>query len=405
VIQSLVENWDYPALGDICDVRDGTHESPKYVEDGYPLITSKNLTDHGVSFENINYITKADYEAIEKRSAVADGDILYGMIGTVGNPVIVKKEREFSVKNVAIFKFKEESEIYNAYLFYVLGSDYITRQIAKESKGGTQKFVSLKVLRGLKIPLPPLETQKQIVAILEKSDQLRKDCKQMEQELNSLAQSVFIDMFGDPVTNPKGYRQVELNEVTDRIIDCPHSTPKWTQTGVLCIRTSNLTKGGWDFSEERYVDEQQYEERTARSKVEPGDLILSREGTVGIAAIVSNGVKLCLGQRLVQIRVDSRFLQNEFLLFQLLFQLEPHRLTKVMSGSTVKHLNMKDIRALPVITPTLKEQAKFTAIINKISSQILISQVQQYNLNNNFKALMQLAFKGELSLKSTKKVA
>ncbi|TOM45702.1 restriction endonuclease subunit S, partial [Vibrio parahaemolyticus] len=84
------------------------------------------------------------------------------MIGTVGNPVIVKKDRDFSVKNVAIFKFLEESLIFNKYLFYVLSSDFVARQISKESKGGTQKFVSLKVLRGLKIPLPPLETQKQI---------------------------------------------------------------------------------------------------------------------------------------------------------------------------------------------------------------------------------------------------
>ncbi|WP_180836584.1 restriction endonuclease subunit S, partial [Vibrio parahaemolyticus] len=102
------------------------------------------------------------HDAIEKRSAVSDGDILYGMIGTVGNPVIVKKDRDFSVKNVAIFKFLEESLIFNKYLFYVLSSDFVARQISKESKGGTQKFVSLKVLRGLKIPLPPLETQKQI---------------------------------------------------------------------------------------------------------------------------------------------------------------------------------------------------------------------------------------------------
>ena len=94
--------WEVKTLGEVYDVRDGTHDSPKYVESGYPLITSKNLKDKGLSFENVQYITEADYNKINARSAVHKGDVLFAMIGTIGNPTIVEVEPNFAIKNVAL---------------------------------------------------------------------------------------------------------------------------------------------------------------------------------------------------------------------------------------------------------------------------------------------------------------
>ena len=87
-------------LGDVLDIRDGTHGTPKYVERGIPLITSKNLTESGVCFREISYISQQDHEEISKRSAVGVGDILYGMIGTIGRPTIVDTSIAFSIKKV-----------------------------------------------------------------------------------------------------------------------------------------------------------------------------------------------------------------------------------------------------------------------------------------------------------------
>ncbi len=96
-------------LEDICDVRDGTHDSPKYVNEGYPLITSKNVTNGTIDFNNVNNISSEDYEKINRRSFVDDGDILMPMIGTIGKPIIVVKNRDFAIKNVALIKFNKSN--------------------------------------------------------------------------------------------------------------------------------------------------------------------------------------------------------------------------------------------------------------------------------------------------------
>ena len=98
-------DWPMVEIDEVCDVRDGTHDSPKYVHDGYPLITSKNLKDGSIDFIDVNLISREDLDAINKRSKVDAGDILMPMIGTIGNPVIADTSCEYAVKNVALIKF------------------------------------------------------------------------------------------------------------------------------------------------------------------------------------------------------------------------------------------------------------------------------------------------------------
>ena len=110
-------DWEKKKLGDISDVRDGTHDSPKYINSGYPLITSKNIQNGKISFKDINYISKEDYNNINKRSKVSIGDILMSMIGTVGNVALLSEEN-FAIKNVALFK--EKSLLKNIFLIQYL---------------------------------------------------------------------------------------------------------------------------------------------------------------------------------------------------------------------------------------------------------------------------------------------
>lgn len=163
---------------------------------------------------------------------------------------------------------------------------------AKLTKGGASEIL---------IPLPPLTEQKRIAQILDKADELRQKRQQSIEKLDELLQATFIDMFGDPVTNPKEWEKETIEKVCKQVIDCPHSTPKWTESGEICLRTSNLGKGEWIWDDTRYIDTVQFEERTRRSKLFTGDIVLSREGTIGIAAIVEKDMNLSLGQRLVQL--------------------------------------------------------------------------------------------------------
>ena len=156
--------WEEKKLSEVSDVRDGTHDSPKYVESGYRFITSKHLSSNGkIDFSDISYISEEDYININKRSKVDIGDILFGMIGTIGNPVLVE-ESEFAIKNVALIK--EKDDLLNKYLIQVLNSSIISRQFYTLNSGGTQKFIALGVIRDLVIPVPNKEEQIKIANFL-----------------------------------------------------------------------------------------------------------------------------------------------------------------------------------------------------------------------------------------------
>ncbi|TGY16915.1 restriction endonuclease subunit S [Lactobacillus intestinalis] len=161
----IPDSWEWVRFDDILDVRDGTHDTPKYVANGVPLITSKNINSGKLDFTNINFISENDFQAINARSKVDKGDIIFAMIGTIGNPVLVDTDRKFGIKNVALLKhFTSELNMYFV-LDYLLVLQVMWNSTAS---GGVQKFVSLRKIRKSIIPLPPLAEQNQIVRKIDK---------------------------------------------------------------------------------------------------------------------------------------------------------------------------------------------------------------------------------------------
>ena len=157
----IPKGWEWVRFSQVLDVRDGTHDTPKYLEKGVPLITSKNINGKEVDFNNVKYISMEDHIEISKRSNVENGDILFAMIGSIGNPVIVNKKEEFSIKNVALFKFYKKNIVNNKFLYYYLL--LAQNDMKSNSKGAVQSFVSLKILREYIFPLPSVVEQQRIV--------------------------------------------------------------------------------------------------------------------------------------------------------------------------------------------------------------------------------------------------
>jgi type I restriction enzyme S subunit len=177
----LPRNWEWVRMQEIYDVRDGTHDTPKYIfgQDGFPLITSSNFSNGDIDFDNAKRISEKDHIEISKRSKVEKEDILFSMIGgNIGNQVIVKTNKEFSIKNVALFKYYNKALTPPLYLKKNLELLYFSLQ--KQAIGGAQPFVSLSFLRNLTFPLPPLEEQKRIVG---KVDFLFALCDKLQKQL------------------------------------------------------------------------------------------------------------------------------------------------------------------------------------------------------------------------------
>lgn len=165
---TLKKGWEVKKLGELCDVRDGTHDSPKYIDNGIKFITSKNIVNNKLDFSDINFISSSDSFEINKRSKVDKNDILMSMIGTIGNAVLIDFEPDFCIKNVALLKPKN---IIARFLFQMIKSPYFQNLLNSKMDGGIQKFVSLGVLRDLDFNCPKsLSEQERIATILSDMD-------------------------------------------------------------------------------------------------------------------------------------------------------------------------------------------------------------------------------------------
>lgn len=170
------EGWEKVHLKDIYDVRDGTHDSPKYYSVGYPLATSKNLRNGSIDLTDAKLISKVDYDKINERSKVDIGDVLFAMIGTIGNPCYVEDAPYYAIKNMALFKVPNNQS--GRFLKYVLLSDGVLNEMHNKAKGSNQPFVSLGYLRNFEIFVPSLLAEQQrIVAILDEFDA---KCKKLQ---------------------------------------------------------------------------------------------------------------------------------------------------------------------------------------------------------------------------------
>ncbi len=167
---SVLEKHEVRPAAELLDVRDGTHDSPKFHKEGYPFITSKNLKNGKLDFSNVKYISEADFQEFNKRSKVGEGDLLFGMIGTIGNPVVVPETEEFAIKNVALIKASETYDL--DFLRYYLISPTVKAQIVNSTSGTTQKFVGLGNLRRFLIPSLPKSSQ---IMMVEKLRRIEKD--------------------------------------------------------------------------------------------------------------------------------------------------------------------------------------------------------------------------------------
>ncbi len=361
-----MSKWQMVKLGEVCDVRDGTHDSPKYQETGYPLITSKNIIDGTIDFSNVNLISKDDFEKINKRSKVDNGDILMPMIGTIGNSIIVEENYEFAIKNVALIKFKN-TNIHNKFVNYILKSSMFERYVAQENRGGTQKFLSLGNIRSLKIPLPPLEEQQKIAKNLDLASELVKLYKTKQQELDKLIQSVFYDMFGDPVTNEKGWEVEELNTICG-VRDGTHDSPKYIESGYPLITSKNISNGEIDFLNVNYISLEDLEKINKRSKVDNGDIIMPMIGTIGNPIIVMTD-RIFAVKNVAIIKFGNSNMNNIFIKELLSSAYFDNAIRKNNKGGTQKFMSLGDIRKLKIPVPPLALQQKFADIVTKIEEQ------------------------------------
>jgi len=379
------------------DVRDGTHDSPQSLQTGIPLVTSKNLVNGKIDFSTCNFISEEDHEAISKRSKVDDGDILYAMIGTIGNPVIVSKDCDFSIKNVALFKFNNP-DVYNRYIYHFLNSDVAKKQLAKLSRGGTQKFVSLGNLRKLKIPLPPLSEQRRIASILDQADELRQKRQQAIEKLDQLLQATFIDMFGDPEQNPKKWNKVILGDICDakdRVNYGVVQPGNDFEGGIPLIRVGDIDGGILSFTSIKTIDPE-IEKDYSRSRLKGNEILVSCVGSIGtIAKVPNKAIGFNIARAITRVPLQDKRIIN-FVAECLKTEAIQNYFKKNTRTVSQPTLNVSFVKETEIIFPNEEKILDFCKIVDKVEFQKELLQKALVMQESLFQSLQNQAFSGTL---------
>lgn len=414
----IPDSWVWTRLNCCVDVRDGTHDSPKYVQDGIPLITSKNLHDGYLDMGSAKFISQEDHKKISERSRVDNNDILFAMIGSIGNPVLYCGEaNKFSIKNMALFKYIHNGMIMKYVYWWLFFSQYAMR---KDSSGGVQSFVSLNYLRNYYIPVPPLAEQQRIVAKIEQilpyikeyelsesrigqlnvafPEQLKKSILQeavqgklVPQDPSDEPASILLEKIAKEkemlIKEGKIKKQKSLPPITEDEIpfDIPNSW-EWVRLGNVCeiarggsprpikqyltesSNGVNWIKIGDTSKDSKYINstnERIIAEGVAKSRfVHKGDFLLTNSMSFGRPYILN--IDGCIHDGWLVLSDYQTAYDKDFLYYMLSSRFAYYQFCGIVSGAVVKNLNTDKVESSFMPLPPLSEQKRIVAKIEEL---------------------------------------
>ena len=342
-------------------------------------------------------------EAMPKKYQLVPGDVLFN---STNSPKLVGKS--------AVFAGHEEPVVFSNHFLRIrvnqsrLDPGYLTRWLTEQWKHRVfeglctqwvnQASVRKEDLLSLKIPLPPLPEQRHIAAILDKADAIRRKRQQALRLTEDFLRSAFLDLFGDPVTNPKGWRGQSLDFVCEKISDGTHHSPPIQTFGVPYITAKHLKPYGLDFhAHPWFVSEKNHLEIFSRCDPRPGDVLYIKDGvTTGLAAINHYNFEFSMLSSLALLRPRPKLCTPQFLCEFLNNPSVKSRMLSHMSGAAIRRLTLAKIKKQEILLPPLNIQNQFSEIhssLGKIKKQLNCSFEET---NKLFHSLVQRAFRAEL---------
>jgi type I restriction enzyme, S subunit len=389
------------------EVRDGTHDSPKEAFEGVPLVTSKNLIAGKIDFTNTKIISFSDHEEISKRSAVQHGDLLFSMIGTIGNVAVVPKDTVFSVKNVGLFR-KNPLLLNEGYSYYWLESETYQKYLETLKRGGNQKFVSLGVLRDSPIVIPPLPEQQQIAQkldeLLAQVDTLKTRLDAIPNILKRFRQSVLAAAVSGRLT--EGEVDLRLvGDVCEKAFDGPFGsklkTSDYTDAGVRVARLENVGHLIFDNDKQTFISKEKAAELES-NKLKLGDVLFSSFVDEEVRVCVFKQKELFINKAdCFCLRPDPKKVSSEFLAYTLSSVTSYFQIKDQVQGVTRPRINLRILKSLSFNFPTIEEQTEnvrrveqLFAYADQIEQRVKDAQAR---VNHLTQSILAKAFRGELT--------
>lgn len=404
---NLPNNWQVKTLGNVLESLEsgGRPQGGGLAIGDVPSLGAEHLNDQGrFKFDSMKYIPK-NYFNLMQRGIVNVNDILVVKDGaTTGKVSLVKNDFPFeqAAINEHLFLIRTNKNLLNPqFAFYFLYSSLGNSQIMTDFRGSAQGGISREFVNKVSIPLPPLPIQKQIAEILEKADEARQKRKEANKLTDEFLQSVFIEMFGDPVKNPKGWEKKLIGDLclVTKLAGFEYTEyVKYKNEGeIIVIRGLNVKNCKLKLDEVKYIDKST-SDFLKRSKLYKDDVVMTYIGiNIGDVAIVEESNKYHLAPNVAKITSkDLKKLNPIYLLRFLDMDFNKQQFRKFTTNTAKQALNMSNIRLLEIPIPPISLQQQFAEIVNKTEALKEKQKQSEQELENLFQSLMQKAFKGEL---------
>jgi type I restriction enzyme S subunit len=393
-------SWPFVKLGKLCTIVRGSSPRPKgdplYYGGAVPRLMVSDVTRDGkLVTPQIDFLTE---EGAKKSRPMKKGDFIVAVSGQPGQPAILAVDACIH-DGFAGLRSLDEIQLDKNYLFHFMIS--IKEKFGSSAVGAIFKNLNTEQLRELEIPLPPIEEQKRIAAILDKADAIRRKRQQAIQLADDFLRSVFLDMFGDPLTNPKEWEVKSMRNLIRLQGGYAFKSGDFGEAGVPVVKIGNANKLGFTTKGIAFIEPEQ-PNKLKHYELYAGDLLLSLTGTVGkddyanITEVTNEFEKYYLNQRVAKITVDVREVSKNYLRYFLADPKVKSEITKNNRGVRQANIGNADIYGLAVPVPTIDMLAKFDCIVNQLRVLNEKSKRMPYYSNSFFNSLSQKAFSGEL---------
>ena len=380
-------------IKDICvRVTDGSHNPPHGVENSnYMMLSSKNIFDDRITFDTPRYLTQADFIQESKRAKIVEGDVLLTIVGTVGRSAVVDKSMPSFTLQRSVAVLHPKKEICSPrYLMYALQSK--RSYIESRAKGVAQKGIYLKEISDIDLQIPTLVAQASVVTVLDKTMALIHARQQQLQKLDELVKARFVEMFGDPLSNDKGWQKVLITEVCHAIFGGgtpSKSHPEYFTGSIPWVSPKDMKSLVINDSID-HITEEAIAHSTTNLVPANSVLMVIRSGILKHTLPVAvNSLPVTINQDMKAF-VPNDIVKTAFLMY--FFKAIENDVLAGVRGVTADNIDFKAFQKRTIIVPPLALQEQFAAFVNQTDKSKVVIQKALDEARVLFDSLMQKYF-------------
>lgn len=399
------DGWKNCYITDLYNVYIGLTHTPKYVNQGMPFVSVKDLKYKHIEFDDVKYITREEFDSLPGACKPQKNDIVFGRVGTLGNPCIVSKDKEFAIF-VSLGYLRAKKDISNEFICQWLRSDMFLKLVDAKIAGSSQKNLNTGWLKEFQLSLPPLDEQEEIANALSDMDNLISSLEKLIEKKKTIKQGAMQELLtGKKRLSGFNGEWTKMNlakksKIKARIGWQGLTTAEYLDSGYSYLVTGTDFKNGiidWDGC--HYVEKTRYDQ-DKNIQIQNDDILITKDGSLGKVAYVSRLSKpATLNSGVFVIRPIQNAYDTRFVYYVLSSFVFKDFLDLLSAGSTIIHLYQKDMNKFEFYIPDdIKEQKAIADILFDMDSEVTALEQKLAKCQKLKQGMMQQLLTGKIRL-------